>query len=151
MNLGPFLSIGGALLGYSGNKSQGKREAASAKRQEEFDKIAAGQRVAIGQHEAAEYKRQAELMASRAIAVAAAGGASQDITNLVADIKGEGVYAASLAMHEAETEAEKIKFYGAQAAQTGRDKKKAYDTAAIGSLLSGAGKAMKSGSFNISG
>lgn len=149
--LSAALAIGGAVLDYSGKRSQGKRNAAAGRRQAAFDKIAAGQRIAIGQHEALEETRQAELVASRAVAVAAAGGASQDITNLLADIDGEGVYRASLAMHEAETEAEKIKFYGAQAEQTGRDKQKAYNNAGIGSLLSGARSAMKGGAFNLTG
>ena len=151
MGLSIGLALGGAVLDALGKRKQGKREAAAGKRQEEFDKLAAGQRVAIGQHAALEETRQAELMASRAVAVAAAGGASQDIAGLLADIEGEGVYRASLAMHEAETEAEKIRFYGAQAAQTGRDKKSAYNYASIGSLMSGASSAMKGGAFNLTG
>jgi len=130
------IAIGGALLSNSASRKAGKRSAEAARKQAEFDKRAAGQRVAVGQREALEETRQAAIKASRAVAVAAAGGyAVGDIENLIADIEGEGVYNASLAMYEAETEAEKIRFYGLQSLQTGLDTQKAKKNEGLATLL----------------
>ena len=131
------MMIGAALIGAHDKKKMGKKEAARAEEQRLHNEIAAGQAVAIGQRAAFEEERQAELMASRAVAVAAAGGAGQDIDNLIADIHGEGSYRASLAMFEAESEAERIRFEGQQGVRLGMDKKRAYDNQATATLLSG--------------
>lgn len=87
--------------------------------QKELNDVAAGQVIAIGQRKALEEKRQSELMASRALAIAAAGGAAQDIDYLIADISGEGAYRANLAMYDAETEAERLKYEGKLAKEYG--------------------------------
>ena len=134
----------GALVSASSSRKAGKRSEEAARLQAEFDKRAAKQRVAVGQRQALEETRQAELKASRAVAVAAAGGYEvSDIGNLLADIEGEGVYNASMAMYDAETEAEKIRFYGAQALQQGKDRRKAGDNAAIATLLNAGGSIFK--------
>ncbi len=136
MSIAIGLAIAGGVSSYLGSKSAGKRAAAAGRRQAAFDKIAAGQRVAIGQRVALEETRQAEIKASRAVAVAAAGGyTTGDIGNLIADIEGEGVYNASIAMFEAERDAEKIRFAGEQALQTGLDQEKAYKNQGIATLL----------------
>lgn len=101
--------------------------------------------IASGQAAMFEDKRQAELVASRAIAVAAAGGYIADIDHLLADIHGEGAYRASLTMREAEEEAESLRFAGDQAALYGADqyslykgKAKAAKIAGVTGLLSAA-------------
>ena len=85
------------------------------------DDMSAGQVVALGKNAAAEEIRQAKIVASRAVAVAAAGGYSQDIDYIIADIDGEGAYRAGVALYEAETQAEQLRFAGNQALQQGRD------------------------------
>jgi hypothetical protein len=50
-----------------------------------------------------------------------------DITNLLADIEGEGAYRASIAMFEAETESNRLKFEGAQAAKYGAELQDQYE------------------------
>ena len=139
MGFGLGLMVVGTLMGASGERKAGRRAAQRGREQKAFDEVYAGQVIAIGQRAALEQTRQAKLMASRAIAVAAAGGASQDIDHLIADIEGEGVYRASLAMYEAETEAERIKFQGLMAERTGRDLQSASNKRALATLISGAG------------
>ena len=137
MSIGLALAAVGAVSDYSGNKKAGKREAARGREQKIYDDIAAGQAIAIGQRRGLEATRQSKLLASRAIAVAAAGGASQDIDHLITDIEGEGIYRSSLAMFEAETQAEKLRFHGEQAEKTGRDRQRNYNNRATVSLLQG--------------
>ena len=139
MGIGLAIAAFGAITSASGARKEGKRQAARGREQKIFDEIAAGQTIAVGQRRALEEKRQAKLMASRAVAVAAAGGISQDIDNLIADIEGEGVYRASIAMYEAETEAERLKFSGLMAERTGRDLESAARKRSLGIILTGAG------------
>jgi hypothetical protein len=59
--------------------------------------------VAASQRQAAEERRQADLVASRALAVAAAsGGGVSDptVVNIIARTRGEGVYRANVALYE---------------------------------------------------
>jgi hypothetical protein len=93
--------------------------------------------MASGQQAMFEDKRQAELVASRAVAVAAAGGYIQDIDHLIADIYGEGAYRASLAMREAEMEAESLRFAGDQAEQYGADQYDLYKGRAKAAKIQG--------------
>lgn len=127
----------GTVLSAGGQLKAGKRAGKRGRIQKAVNEVAAGQKVAVGQRTALEQKRQAELMASRAVAVAAAGGASQDIDNLIADIHGEGLYRANVAMYEAETEAENLKFEGLMAEQTGREREKASQIGALATVISG--------------
>jgi len=131
----------GASKEQKGYKDTGKRAKARGVEQAVYNEVAATQVIAVGQKAAFEETRQAELMASRAIAVAAAGGIAQDIDHLIADIYGEGAYAASLALHAAETEAERLKFEGKQAEQYGIDQEKTYRDMGKAALLKGLGSA----------
>ena len=134
----PLIVAGGAIQTY-GLLKAGSRAEKRGKAQKLLYDIAAGQTVAAGQRAALEERRQGQLMASRALAIAAAGGAAQDVDNLIADINGEGVYRANVAMYEAETEAEKLKFEGLLAEQTGKEQKRASRIGALGTVLSTAG------------
>ena len=136
------LMIAGTVMSYSDQKAQGRELATQGAVQKALNEVAAGQAKAIGQMGAREETRKAEIMASRAVAVAAAGGASEDINHLIADIKGEGAYRASLAMYEAETEAENLRYQGLMAEQTGRKQEKAAGRRAFGTLIQGAGSAL---------
>jgi len=98
----------------------------------------------LGQRRALEEQRQAELLASRALAVAAAGGGGADdptVSKIIADIRGEGAYRAALQMYDAEEQSRKLKFEGKMAEFIGKEE---YETArmeAIGTLL-GTGASM---------
>ncbi len=133
------ISALGALKGSSAKKRAGRAAKARGKDQNRFSKIAAIQTEASGQIQAREEKRQGELIASRAIAVAAAGGYSDDITGLLEDIDGEANYRASIALFEAGTEAERQRFEGEQAEKYGADTNLAASASARNTLLSGIG------------
>ena len=140
------LSFIGGSKKSSGEKETGRREAERGREQKIYNEVAATQVEAIGQLGAFEEARQAELMASRAIAVAAAGGYSADIDHLIADIHGEGAYRASIVMYEAESEAERLRFEGRQAEEFGvdqldaaKDKAKGTRINTLASLFSAAG------------
>jgi hypothetical protein len=142
--LGTALSMGASFVDASGKRKEGKEAKKRGEEQEMYNQIAAGQVVARGQRTALEEIRQAQIVASRAVAVAAAGGYSEDIDHLLADIEGEGVYAASLAMWEAETEAERMRFSGEQARKQGEDIYDASKRSAFGSILAGFGRGVDS-------
>lgn len=78
----------------------------------------AGLVVAASQRQSAEELRQADLVASRALAVAAAsgGGASDPtVVAVLARTRGEGVYRANLALYEGAERARAIRIQGAGA------------------------------------
>lgn len=124
--IGAGLSLYGGSKSAKGYKKTGRRARQRGQEQQVYNEVAATQAIAVGQIAALEEERQAKLVASRAIAVAAAGGAVEDITNLLADIEGEGAYRASLAMFEGEREAERLRFEGKQAAKYGAEQEEMY-------------------------
>lgn len=72
----------------------------------------AGQEIAFAQHQGIEEKRVAGLVASRALAVAAAsGGGASDTTvvNLISKVKGEGAYRAGVRLYEGESRARNLR------------------------------------------
>jgi hypothetical protein len=128
MMIGAGLDMFGGFTTAKGIKATGKAALRAGERsrtrgyqQAGYYNVAAGQAQAMGQIASFEDTRQAELIASRAVAVAAAGGYSEDIVNLLADIEGEGAYRASISLFEAETQAEQLRFAGTQAIQQGED------------------------------
>lgn len=147
MGLGTFIGVGLGLLGADkeakGTKEAGRRARQRGREQQVFNEVAAIQAQAVGQLQAFEEERQAELLASRAIAVAAAGGSVSDVDHIIADIYGEGAYRASIALYEAETRAEQLRFQGRQAAKYGADQYEAAKDAASGIRLSALGSLFK--------
>ncbi len=140
-----------SFVGGLGRSSAQKRAAREAKakgaEQNTYNKMAAKTVEVSGQLKSFDVKRQATLMASRAVAVAAAGGYSDDITNLIADIDGEGNYRASVALYEAGSEAERLRHegemaekYGIQQASAYRSQASATTLSAFGGLATGIGK-----------
>jgi len=100
---------------------------------------AAKRTVAVAQRRALNESRNAELLASRAIAVAAAGGGSADdptVTNIVADIDAEGAYRAAVAMYEGESEASQLKYQGELAEWEGKNASRGGVMGAAGALIS---------------
>jgi len=132
----------GTILSASASQQEGYVAMNLAKRQQAVNEVAAGQAIAVGQHRAFEEKRQADLMASRAVAVASAGGHAQDIDNLIADIHGEGLYRANLAMYEAETESERIRYEGELGVEVGEAKQRAAEKRTTATVISGLGQGL---------
>ena len=120
------ISLYGASKSAKGLKKTGKEAKKRGREQRAFNYATAKQVMASGQAAMFDETRQAELVASRAIAVAAAGGYIDDIDHLLADIHGEGAYRASLVMRDYEMEAESLRFQGDQAAEYGADQYQLY-------------------------
>jgi hypothetical protein len=99
----------------------------------------AGIVVAASQRTAAEELRQADLVASRALAVAAAsGGGVSDptVVDILARTRGEGVYRANVALYEGEERSRAIRISGAGGVEfnTDRSVMAGYNAAAAGKL-----------------
>jgi hypothetical protein len=111
----------------------------------------AGQTRAVAQREAEAQRKNTRILASRALAVAAASGAGASdptVTNIIGDIVGEGAYRAALAMYAGEEDAKMHEFSAealratgefSAAARTaeGQSIAKAGDISAFSTLLSG--------------
>lgn len=104
----------------------------------------AGSSIAISQRQAAEERRQANLVASRALAVAASsGGGVNDPTmiRVIANARGEGAVRAATALYEGQararqlrTEAAMGRLSGAEAALEGAAAKEGYAYAQMGAI-----------------
>lgn len=109
----------------------------------------AGQTMASGQRASMEQLRQAKLVQSRALALAAASGAGASdptVVNLMGKIGAEGAYRAGVAMYQGEEQARQLRlkaagtrYEGEAALIGGKTRSDAYSTASTASLLSGAG------------
>lgn len=146
------IAVVGSVLGFAGSRKASKEAKKAAQREQqaaEFEALQLEQEAkesqALAQMAAREEERKARLVASRALAMAAAGGSASDpgIANLIADIEGEGAYRAALALYQGESEARKLRM-GAQARrisgratlERGKALSQAYNLQAVGSLLS---------------
>jgi len=108
-------ALAGEGLQLFGGLRQAKMAKAIGAMRQRLANQSATETIASGQRTALEQKRQADLLASRAIAVASAGGANTSdptISKIVADIHGEGAYRAAIAMYEAESSAAKQQYEG---------------------------------------
>lgn len=150
------LTIAGSITSYMGNQKSadaaeatGQRQATAAQYQAAQLDQNAGQAIAASQLQSAEQQRQARLMTSRALAVAAAsgGGASDPtITHIISNIAGEGAYRGAVALYQGEDrarllrmEAEGKRYEAGMAIDSANARADSYRTAANASLLSGAG------------
>ena len=117
--LAPALSVAGTLIGAQGQQQAGKAASAQASAAARNERVAAefeakqadylaGQSKAAAQREALEQRRAAALIASRALAVAAASGAGASdptVVDLIGQIYAEGNYRSALALYEGEEQA----------------------------------------------
>lgn len=150
------LTIAGSITSYMGNQKSadaaeatGQRQATAAQYQAAQLEQNAGQAIASSQIAGAEQQRQARLLTSRALAVAAAsGGGATDrtITDVISNIAGEGAYRSAVALYQGEEkarmlrmEAEGKRYEASMAIDSANARASAYRTAATSSLLSGAG------------
>lgn len=129
---GSALSAGGTILGSNAEAKALRREAAQLE-------VNAGLERASSQRRMIEEKRSATLANSRALALAAASGASADdptIVNLMAGIEGEGEYRALTALYEGETQAQGMEDQARQNRVAAKATKKAGMIKAAGTILS---------------
>ena len=110
------LILGGTLIGAKGQRDYGKasrkqanqaaaNELAAAKFEANQANYLAGQAVATSHYEALEQRRSAALLASKALAGAAASGAGASdptVVDIINGINSEGTYRSALAMYQGE-------------------------------------------------
>lgn len=102
------LAIGGKVVSAGGSIFGGIQKSKALKFEAKQLEGNAGLERAMSQREAMEERRQARLLNSRALAVAAASGGGTDdptVVNLMADIEGEGEYRALSSLYSGETSA----------------------------------------------
>lgn len=150
-----WMQAAGTLIEMWGNLEAGRTARIHGERLRaaaEFDAWQAerqgGVAIAISQRQAVEEHRQANLVASRALAVAAAsGGGVSDptIVRIIANARGEGTYRANVALYEGEARARQLRFeaitgritgYGLEA--EGAARSQAYALNALGVGVKGA-------------
>ena len=146
------IAVVGLVVNLSGNRSAkkaAKKRGEAIARAKEYDAQQldqqAGQVVAASQRVAGQERHKAKVIASRALALAAASGAGASDTtveNILADIDGEGAYRASVALYQGEEHARRLKMAAqgrrleGEAAKEGADvEAKAYDTKAAGAIV----------------
>src|SRR3990167_1798671 len=96
---GTILSAGSSIGGGYAQQRAAQQRAQMAEYQAAQLRQAAGQERASSQRSAIEERRRASLIASRALALAGAGGggvSDPGVANLLADIEGEGAYRAAV-------------------------------------------------------
>ncbi|WP_016745739.1 hypothetical protein [Rhizorhabdus wittichii] len=143
--MGQAMAIGGKVLQAGGSIFGGIAANKAAKAEARQMETQAGLERATSQREAMEERRQARLLNSRALAVAAASGGGADdpsVVNLMADIDGEGAYRALTALYEGETEARGLEAQAKARRKEGKNAKIAGFINAGASLL-GAGSSLK--------
>ncbi len=127
----------------------GQRRKVAAQFEAEQYLINAGQAQASSQIAAAEARRQAGLVESRILAVAAAGGGGASdptIINLISKTSARGAYNSSVALYQGEDQARSMRmqaaarnYEGMVAEEAGYQRDQAYRTAAGTALFKGAG------------
>lgn len=129
---GAVLSAGSTILGAGSEAKQLKSEA----RQLEYN---AGQRRASSQRQAIDERRDADLAASRALALAAASGGGADdptVVNNIAKISGEGEYRALTALYNGDVEARQMEQDAIARRKEAKNVKRAGYLEAAGTIIS---------------
>lgn len=138
MSFGLALLAVSTIMSADAERKAGRLSAQRGMEQQIENEIAAGQKVAAGQRKMFSEMRDTKLMASRALALAGAGGGAGEADQAIQHIMREGQYRSELAMYDAEAEAEKLEYEGFLAAQYGRDKNKASKGRATATMIKGA-------------
>ena len=108
----------------------------------------AGTAIAISHRQAAEERRQSNLVASRALAVAAAsGGGVSDptVVRLIANARGEGAYRANVALYEGEARSRQLRVEAIAGRISGFEAEAAGASAERGAIMAGAAAAIRGG------
>lgn len=144
---GTFAQIWGNLDARKAAKREAEAQAVAYEFEAKQADAAGVQVVAASQRTALEERRRADLVASRALAVAAAsGGGTTDptIVRIISNVKGEGAYRASVALYEGEQQERDLKIaaamsrlHGASGLERGVNLANAYSIRAAGTAFSG--------------
>lgn len=141
------IALGALAVTAGGLEAYGKhKEGQAASKMATFE---AGQmeqkgiaEVALGQRKAAEKRREADLLQSRAVAVSAAGGGTStdaSMLNILGDIEAEGEYNALTEMFDAKMRDRDLKTAAKMRRAEGKQARRAGNMAATVSILKTAG------------
>lgn len=131
----------GTALQMMAKREEAETQEAAAKFEAQQAERAAKTRRAIAQRQSIEVKRQGEFQQSRALAAAAASGASASDTgfsNLLADIAGETRYRQMVALYEGESGAKSFEEQAGFSRWSGKRIRRAGDIAVAATALKGA-------------
>jgi len=140
----PMLAIGGAGISALSSIQAGRQQKAAAKYEARVLDFNAKQQEAAGQQEAIKAHREADLMASRALAIAGASGAGTvdpNVLNIVSGIQREGEYNAQQARYNYGSQAASMRAQAGARRLEGKNAAKAGWINAGATVLSGAATA----------
>lgn len=141
MAIGAGLFVASTVMNVLGSYQAQMAARRQAARERRAAEVQAGQVRSSGQQAAFEEQRQARLVRSRALALAAASGASasdKGATDILAGIEAEGAYRAAVRLYDAESEARVIEMTGRSRARAASDQATAIGIGAGADILSGA-------------
>jgi len=147
------LSAGGTALSVMGSLKQAKEQNKLAKFQAKQLEQQAGQTEAAGQYAALEQRRQAEILQSRALAIAgASGGGTLDPTVLkvISGLAVEGERAVQSEIYNSKSQAQAQRLQATSTRYEGYQAKKAGTIKAFSTALSGLADAGGMASFGMS-
>ncbi len=130
----------GTILAAKGNVDTGKSADLLAKYQARQLEQNAGQEIAVGTQAAEEEKRKSDLIASRAIAVAAASGAGAldpTVIKIMQGISAEGDLASATQMYNANERARGLRDQAKAVRFEGKTTAKAYKQRALNTIMAG--------------
>ena len=147
--VGSAMQLGGALTQSDALKQAGAQQRIEKNFEAQQMEQNATQTVASSQRQAMAERRQAQLVASRALALGGSSGAGltdPTMAGILTDIASEGSYRSALALYEGEDRARKMRM-GAEAAEYegevlergAHQKAKAVRTTGYGSVMQGLG------------
>lgn len=145
------VAASGGLQALQQHKA-GQAQSRLASVQAENYRSKAKQEQAVAQRKAYEHRKDAELRASRAIAVAAAtGGTAQEksVLELLGDISARGEYNALTETYQGDMKARDINYEAEITQEKGRSARRAANMQAVGTLFSTA--ASMAGGFKTAG
>lgn len=131
-----LLGVAGSLDAADKSKKAGQRAQMQKNYQAAQLEQDAGQVRAVAQQEGLQERQKTKLVASRALALTAAGGGGTNdptIVNIIGDINGEGAYREAVALYQGEENARKLsegakftRLEGEVAERSGKEQARAY-------------------------
>jgi len=120
--VGMIMSAIGSMVSAGTARQVGKAQRAESRYSADQMDLAASNVIGAGQRLSENERLKANILASRAIAVAAASGgdvSSPGVTKVISDIAGQGAYNAGVALYDAEDKARQLRMAGEGARYTG--------------------------------
>lgn len=147
-NMGTAFTVGGQFLSAFSHIRAGRAERQAAAFEAAQLRESAGQAQAAGQYAAADAALRSKLVASRALAVAAAsgGGASDPtVVSAIAGVAGEGAYRQALALYQGDERARELLTSADAAEYRGAVRASGQGRAAIGDVVNAGASAVAGG------